>query len=162
MEKNKIERPFISIIIPTYKDTDLLTLCLEQLKLQTYPMDSFEIVIINNGAITDLDRLTLSSNAKVIYEPNPGSYSARNSGVKVARGQIIGFVDADCLPHINWIENAVKYFQNSDCLDRVAGTVEIFRENNSSWLVWKYEFIVAFNQRLNVSKIGRASCRERV
>jgi Glycosyl transferase family 2 len=39
--------------------------------------------------------------------------SERNYGVKVALGEIIAFVDADCVPEKSWLENLIKYFSRN-------------------------------------------------
>lgn len=42
------DKPFVSVIIPTYHDWDRLKKCIEALKIQTYPSDLFEVIIVNN------------------------------------------------------------------------------------------------------------------
>lgn len=151
MNQNRL--PYVSIIIPTYKDWARLQLCLKALCLQTYPSSSFEVIVVNNNA-DDLvpDDLICPASTTVINEIKPGSYAARNAGLAIAKGQIIGFTDSDCIPDINWIANAVNLICTQDCTDRVAGPVKIFREPHGSLFAWKFESITAFNQKRNVNK----------
>lgn len=151
MNQNRL--PYVSIVIPTYKDWARLQLCLKALCLQTYPSSSFEVIVVNNNA-DDLvpDDLICPASTTVINEIKPGSYAARNAGLAIAKGQIIGFTDSDCIPDINWVANAVNLMCTQDCTDRVAGPVKIFREPDGSLFAWKFESITAFNQKRNVNK----------
>lgn len=151
MNQNRL--PYVSIVIPTYKDWARLQLCLKALCLQTYPSSSFEVIVVNNNA-DDLvpDDLICPASTTVINEIKPGSYAARNAGLAIAKGQIIGFTDSDCIPDINWVANAVNLMCTQDCTDRVAGPVKIFREQHGSLFAWKFESITAFNQKRNVNK----------
>jgi GT2 family glycosyltransferase len=142
----------ISIIIPTFKDWDRLGLCLDALNNQSISKDSFEIIVVNNDPnISAPDNLVIPENCSIVEEIKAGSYAARNKGLSTAKGEIIGFTDSDCIPDINWISNALKNFQTSKNIDRIAGEVVIFREKSSSWLAWKFESITAFNQKYNVA-----------
>src|SRR5687767_1234031 len=104
----------VSIIIPTYKDWVPLTLCTDALSKQTFPKEMFEIIIVNNNPNeqTPAD-FRLPENGKIISEPTPGSYAARNAALKIAKGDIVGFTDSDCIPDENWIKRAVDYFNNN-------------------------------------------------
>jgi glycosyltransferase involved in cell wall biosynthesis len=144
--------PFVSIIIPTYKHWGVLQICLDALKKQTYGLDLFEVIIINNdsdlaGAPSNVE---LAVNMRVIHEAAPGSYAARNKGVSEAKGDVVGFTDSDCIPEESWISNAVDYYLENENAARVAGKVKLFQLDGGSKLVWYFESITAFNQRHNV------------
>lgn len=145
--------PYISVIIPTYKDWDRLKHCIDALMLQSYPKDRFEVVVVNNSSRDDfpsdlqhLEKISL----QLLTEMMPGSYQARNTGLQHAKGEIIAFTDSDCQPDIHWLESAVEIFCSEESVDRIAGKIDIFRETHSSWAVWKFDSITAFNQRHNV------------
>lgn len=150
---NEKRLPYVSIIIPTYKDWTRLQLCLKALCLQTYPSSNFEVIVVNNDADDLVPKdLIFPTNTTVINEVKPGSYAARNTGLAIAKGQIIGFTDSDCIPGINWIVNAVNLMCVEDSVDRVTGPVNIFMEPDGSVFAWKFESITAFNQKRNVNK----------
>lgn len=80
--------PFISIIIPTYKDWDRLSNCIEAINNQTYPKSSYEVIIVNNDPSEVAPRDLLYSqrlNIIIVTEIMPGSYAARNTGLKHAK-----------------------------------------------------------------------------
>jgi glycosyltransferase involved in cell wall biosynthesis len=49
--------------------------------------------------------------ARTGFEARPGSYAARNTGIELARGDILAFTDADCLPAADWIEHGLAALQ---------------------------------------------------
>ncbi len=103
-----------SVIIPVYKDEIRLNQCLNELSFQTFPKAYFEIIAINNfpkSPIIIIPTLTDNLNFRIVEEKSPGSYVARNKGIAFAKGKILAFTDADCLPTKYWLENAFKIFE---------------------------------------------------
>lgn len=144
--------PFVSIIIPTYRDWGRLSLCIKALRHQTYPSDHFEVIIINNDPNDPVPaNYGLPDNFRIISEGRPGSYAARNKGIIEANGDILGFTDSDCIPHPTWIEHAAKKFSDGK-VDRVAGNIElIYKDHRKRTWVELYESIYEFDQRRIVS-----------
>lgn len=137
---------FVSVIIPTYYDWDRLGLCLRALENQSYGTDGFEIIIVNNApSDSKPNGFQLPTNAKIITEEKPGSYAARNAAIKVGKGSVLAFTDSDCIPHEDWISNAVEEIR--DGRERLAGHVELFYRSNRLGLVEIYEKEFAFDQK---------------
>ena len=88
----------ISIIIPIYNVEQYLRQCLDSVVNQTYK--NLEIILIDDGSTDNSGKIcneyALKDNRiKVIHKENGGVSSARNSGLNVAKGDYIGFVDGD-------------------------------------------------------------------
>lgn len=90
--------PLISIIVPTYNVEKYIRTCIESILAQTYR--NVEVIIVNDGSkdqslavISDL--ICSHHNVKVINQKNQGLSVARNTGIDVATGKYITFVDAD-------------------------------------------------------------------
>ncbi|RPA68427.1 glycosyltransferase family 2 protein [Cyclobacteriaceae bacterium YHN15] len=121
----------LSLIIPTYNDSDRLELCLNALIKQDIDHSRFEVIVVDNDPYMDLkiskyffDNLNL----QIVKEFSPGSYAARNKGIELAKAEIIAFTDSDCIPDNDWLTNGIKYFQR-DTLKKigiVAGNVPLF------------------------------------
>ncbi len=142
----------ISVIIPTYRDWESLQLCLEALLEQDIGEQNFEVIVINNDASTEIpSTLPAAQNTRFFTETRPGSYAARNRGVRESRGHILAFTDADCLPRPNWLSSAIRYFQEEDA-ERLAGNVIITFEDESRSFSQIYEKAYSFRQRDNVAK----------
>lgn len=142
---------FVSVIIPIYHDWERLALCVDALEKQTYPQSSYEIIIVNNDPedpvpdfLYDLDSIVLLSEAK------PGSYAARNCGIRAAKGKILAFTDSDCIPLENWVEAAASLLCNGS--ERVAGKIQIFGSSNKLNFAEAYDKIYAFDQKSNAYK----------
>lgn len=145
----------ISIIIPTYKDWNGLKLCLEALQNQSYSPEFFEIIVVNNDVNSKIpDDIFVPGNCKVILESKPGSYAARNSGLKISVGKIIGFTDSDCIPDKDWITNAIFYFEMHPDCKRIAGKIALFNKEQKPNLAEIYDKLYAFPQASYVKNLG--------
>lgn len=91
-----MQRPAISIIIPVYNSENYLKQCLNSILNQSFK--DFEIICIDDGS-TDNSFAILkeyeSNNFQIIRQSNLGAACARNSGLKIARGKYVQFLDSD-------------------------------------------------------------------
>ena len=90
--------PLISVIVPVYNGQDYLENCIRSIEDQTY--GNLEVIIVNDGSTDQTaavcDRLrTDYDNVNVLTLADGGVSVGRNTGVGVAKGDIITFVDAD-------------------------------------------------------------------
>lgn len=92
----------VSIIVPVYNAEKYLRKCIESIRSQT--LENIQIILVDDGSV-DLSGEICDEYAKsderigVIHKPNRGLVSARKSGLQLAKGDYIGFVDSD-----DWIE----------------------------------------------------------
>lgn len=139
--------PLVSVIIPVRNDAERLQLCLAALAEQTYPRERYEVIVVDNGDDGSLAALrTGTLNAQILRESITGSYAARNRGIEQARGSILAFTDADCLPAADWIEQGVAAIER-DGADLVAGEVAVFSSRPRPNAIELYEMILAFDQQ---------------
>lgn len=143
--------PLVSVIVPVYNDLESLKKCIQALEYQTYCKDYYEIIIVDNNSEENLEPIVSQfPNIRYIKELQRGSYAARNTGISIAKGEILGFTDADCIPAYNWIEQGILSLKNSE-FDIIAGYIDIFyRQPNTPTAVEFYEKITAFQQDKNV------------
>lgn len=124
--------PFVSVIVPTFNDRDCLQRCLQALSYQSYPPDSYEIVVVDNSPSPNPRLPPLMAEFPTIvlaYEPRRGSYAARNHGLHLAQGSVIAFTDDDCVPALDWLEKGVDWLiRHPDC-GLVAGRIRTFARN---------------------------------
>lgn len=148
--------PFISVIIPHLNQPEELRRCLESLQVQSYPADRFETIVVDNGsselpvAVTDgFDRVRLISEG----EPGPGP--ARNCGVAASSGEILAFIDADCIADSRWLEALAKALTGPGGARIVGGDVRIALAvpGRTTWLE-AYESVFAYQQRMYIEKKG--------
>jgi GT2 family glycosyltransferase len=91
-----------SLIIITLRRAALLRNTLQSLTRQTKPLD--EIVVVDNGPDPDTEKVAREVDARYVAEPRRGYGSARNRGIAEARGEILYFLDDDCVPRPDWAE----------------------------------------------------------
>lgn len=138
----------LSVIIPTYNDNYRLQKCLDALSAQTIPASAFEVIIVNNSDKPLSIRIP-GDNFFIISESKPGSYAARNAGIRRASGKILAFTDSDCIPEANWLALGIESLQKSG-VPRLAGRIKIFANKSRMTPAECYEKIFAFDQIRNV------------
>jgi GT2 family glycosyltransferase len=145
----------VSVIIPTFREWHLLTNCLTALERQSYNKEHFEIIVVNNDP-TDPPPpgFRLPTNCIIIGESKPGSYAARNAGLRVSKGEIIAFTDSDCMPDENWITNALRHFENNPACQRIGGEMKIIFKSGRPTLVEMYNQLYAFPQAWLIANGG--------
>jgi GT2 family glycosyltransferase len=148
-------QPRISVIIPVYRDWSRLASCLDALAGQTLSASDFEIIVANNEATNDPPPFDLPGNARIVHEPRPGSYAARNAAIAVARGRHFAFTDSDCIPAPDWLETGLRYLTETPDL-RLTGPIPVFREAGTRRLVYLYEFHTAFKQK-QIATLGHCA-----
>lgn len=135
------DRPVVSVVVPV-RDDARLPGCLAALRAQTWPAALLDVVVVDDGSRRSPGPLPA---ARLLTQPPAGSYAARNAGVRAARGQVLAFTDADCLPAPTWVEAAVAAL--SAGTDVVAGHVEVFAAHpDRPRPVEAYEVVHAFPQ----------------
>lgn len=151
---SEIAIPFVSVIIPVYNDSGCLKTCLQSLEEQTYPQNSYEVIVVDNGSDESIEPIVAEfSQAKASYETLRGSYAARNKGLLLARGEVIAFTDSDCIPAPNWIERGVAKLQSIPNCGIVGGKIELFfREPDHPTTVELYDNMTYLNQKNHIEK----------
>lgn len=153
---DKTNAPIISVIIPVYNGEQYLTDTLNSVIAQSEPR--WEIIAVNDGS-TDRSQMLLEDAARkdpdrirVVSVPNGGVSRARNTGVSVARGEFIAFLDQDDL----WMPEKLHLqleqfrsdsslgisFTNESIIDQSGAVIRervlIFNENRNRGFVFKH------------------------
>lgn len=100
--------PLLSIIIPIYNVEKYLKQCIDSVRNQTY--QNLEIILVDDGASDDSGAIcdeyaSTDRRIKVIHKINAGQAEARNTGLEVATGDYITFVDSDDWLDLNLYES---------------------------------------------------------
>ena len=102
----------VSVIVPYYERPEELARTLASLERQTYPRDLFEVVVVDDGSRTPLERPEKSPlNIKVVHQDDRGygPARARNNGVREASHDILVFLDCDVLVEAGWLEAHARW-----------------------------------------------------
>ena len=101
------QKPFFTIVIPTYRRFDQLRECLHSISRLDYPRDDFEVVVVDDGSPSSPESIVepckSQFNVRLVIQPHAGPATARNRGVSEASGAFIAFTDDDCMPAPDWL-----------------------------------------------------------
>lgn len=117
----KMKNHLISVIIPTYNRANYICEAVDSVLAQTYK--NIEIIIVDDGSTDNTKDIVLQRyNSKVTYilQNNSGPSSARNNGVKHAKGDLIAFLDSDDVWLPEKLEKQVKLIDQSHVIGLVA------------------------------------------
>ncbi len=117
----------VCVVIPALNDAEMLAGCLEALAHQTRPAE--RIIVVDNGSTDATATVARAAGARVVTEPLRGIFPATAAGfdAAVADGaDIIGRLDADSVPHADWIERMLGEFQADSSLSAVSGAGDFY------------------------------------
>jgi glycosyltransferase involved in cell wall biosynthesis len=102
----------VSVVIPAYNMDFCLADCLQGLARQSLAAGTFEIILVDDGSrdrtLATAQRLKQElglENMAIVHQENAGPAAARNHGIRLARGEIVAFLDSDCVPQTGWLEH---------------------------------------------------------
>lgn len=121
------EEFFVSVVIPAYNQAQYLYGAIESVLAQTY--NNYEIIVIDDGSTDTTPTVAnqFSDVIRYIHQENQGLAGARNTGILVAKGELIGLLDADdqwlpdylktMVAHANHHSEAAVYYCCAQCMD---------------------------------------------
>jgi glycosyltransferase involved in cell wall biosynthesis len=108
--------PFVSVIVPCLDAEAWIGACLAAVRANDYPMDRVELIVVDNGSRDRTLEIARSHTALIHVIPDVTISALRNSGVSNARGEVLAFLDADCVPSPNWLREGVRSLQTDLCV----------------------------------------------
>jgi len=118
-----MEGPSVSIIIPAYNSASTIAGTVEACLDQDYPQ-RLEIIVVDDGSSDRTREIIKAFPVRYIAQRRQGPASARNNGSKNARGEALCFVDADCIPHKDWVSRLVRHYNRAG-VGAVAGSYDV-------------------------------------
>lgn len=144
--------PLVTVVVPVRDGAAHLPACLAALNDQQ-GAPRFEVVVVDNGSTDSSAELARSAGARVVPEPRPGSYAARNAGARQARGALLAFTDADCVPAPDWVMQGARALAAAPV---VGGDVRMLRHPGDGVLA-RYDRALYLRQRELVEQQGYAA-----
>ena len=118
--------PLVSVIIPVKDRAKDLDECLQSLKCLDWPKDKLEIIVIDDGSRDTSPKVAEDQGAIVIKNQNSlGPAAARNKGAEIAQGEILAFIDSDCIAEKNWLNDLIPWLL-SEPVGLIGGQVASF------------------------------------
>lgn len=123
--------PFVSVIIPVLNGEATVGSCLTSLLQTDYPQERREVLVIDNGSTDRTAEIVESLPVTLLRENRPGASAARNRGIETSRGDILVFVDADCMASRGWLKELLGGFDNKR-VGAVAGEIVSYPPETSA------------------------------
>jgi glycosyltransferase involved in cell wall biosynthesis len=132
----------LSVIVCAHNEARYLAACLHSLLAQSRLPD--EILVINNASTDETRAVALELPAvRVVDEPRKGLVTARETGRRVASGDVLVYVDADCRAPIAWLARVERRFQSDPRLLALSGPYRYY-----DWDWWGRTLIRAYDVTL--------------
>lgn len=108
---------FFSVVVPIYKVEKYLARCIDSVLSQTF--DDFELLLVDDGSPDNCPEICdeyakKDNRITVIHKENGGLVSARQAGIKAAKGEYIFNLDADDAVENNALESAYEIIKSTD------------------------------------------------
>jgi mycofactocin system glycosyltransferase len=105
--------PSVSVIIPTLDRAGELDHCLVAVRVLDYPAERLEIIIVDDGSADPaaVAQVAARHGARLLVnDRNHGPAYSRNRAAEQAAGDLLAFVDSDCVPDPSWLRDLTPYF----------------------------------------------------
>lgn len=157
----------LSIIVPVYNVSKYLAKCLDSLLCQNLKPEEYEIIVVNDGSTDNSEVIARQYekkyiNIRVVCQKNQGLSGARNTGIKLAQGKYIQFVDSDDYLEPNVLKTLVDKMDtyNLDVLrfnyQNVNEEHEVYNPNKSNKPFMDYRDIICDGTHFLEYRLGYA------
>ena len=143
----------IAVVIPHLNQPAMLARCLASLRAGRRQPD--EIIVVDNGSAVPPQAICDAvPGVKLLHEAQPGPGPARNLGVKAAMGEVLAFLDADCLADPAWLAEAATALADPQAMI-LGGDVRIaWADPARLTMLEAYESIYAYRMDRYIAREG--------
>lgn len=122
--------PVISIVIPARDAAATLGPLLAALSPQVRNRPEVEVVVVNSGSRDATPDLARRAGVRVVPEAGTGPAGARNAGLSAVRGDLVVFLDSDCIPRDDWLALLTEPMLADPGLGALGGHVAAAKSDN--------------------------------
>lgn len=137
--------PSLSVLIPAFNEGKNIGKCIDSVRLLKYP-SKIEVIVINDGSTDNTleiaEQYRKKRIIKLINQENKGKGAALNSGLKIARGEIIAVMDADSVVEENALDKLVGHFEDKR-VGAVVSSIKAMKTTNFLEKLQSAEYIMS-------------------
>lgn len=162
MNFKKEDSPFVSVIIPVYNSEEFILRCLKSVSNQT--LKNIEIIIIDDGSFDDTEKIVslfMKYDKRIIFlkEDHKMQGAARNLGIKISKGEYVGFIDSDDWVDLDYFEKLYIGAKKYDSDLALATNVRIGNGKTKKRIQIDGEkFIQGTQEKIDVCRLWRDGC----
>lgn len=156
------DSPLISVVVATHNHAHFLPECLGSIKSQTY--SNYELIVVDNGS-TDNTKEVIGNLAwdklNYYYQNDTGSVAGpRNTGIKLAKGEYIAFLDSDDLWYSQKLKKTTEVLENDPGIDILSHYMWLKRQGKENLLLKvgplkknMFKFLLTLNRLLGSATV---------
>lgn len=123
----------LSVIVPVYNARHTIRRCIESIQKQKY--ENLEIILVDDGSTDDSylicqNYAELDNRIHIVQKENGGAASARNTGLQVAQGDILAFVDSDDYIDESMYSSMIDFLVKEELDIVVCGRIDEYPDNS--------------------------------
>lgn len=154
-----MEKIKISVIVPVYNREKLLKRCLDSIINQT--LKEIEIIVVNDGSTDNSEEIIKSyKDSRIVHisKNNEGISVARNTGINMAQGEYISFIDSDDWIDLDFLEKLYNSAQKYNADLAVAGIIRIQKFHKKFHLKFRDEVLTNdLNKKFELCEVPNKS-----
>lgn len=148
--KKTDEMKLISVIIPVYNAEPYLSRAIDSVRNQTYT--NLQIILIDDGSLDKSGEICDSykekdSRIEVIHQKNRGQAEARNAGLKIARGELLGFVDSDDYIESDMYEKLYQGLQSYPASIACCGRTDLYEKKSKPQVRFAFQGMKFYSKK---------------
>ncbi len=135
----------VSVIIPVFNRKDIIGYTLDSLQPQLHPGVTMEIIAVDDGSTDGVMDLVRQQFPEVIILENSGkgAATARNTGLRVAKGDYVLYLDSDDLVGPGFFKNKIEMLEADKRLSGCYGQYDFFKSDGAfteSFVIFKHKY----------------------
>lgn len=132
-------QPLVSVIVPVYNGAKFVAEAVASLRQQNY--SPLEIIVVDDGSTDNTAQIvaTLGEDIRYVYQPNQGPSAAKNKGLSLAQGEIIGFLDYDDLWPPDKLQLQLPRLIHDPDLDIISGRIQYIQLPGAEDMRFQFE-----------------------
>lgn len=138
-----------SVVICAYTEErwDALVEAVQSVQKQSLPPQEIIVVIDHNSSLFERANTFINGVRVIENHQERGLSGARNSGIAVAHGNCIAFIDEDALADINWLSQLSQGFQNPNVMGVGGAIFPLWPESRPGWFPQEFDWVVGCTYR---------------
>ena len=134
----------VSVIVSTHSmlRAELLFSCISSLQKQILQPEEILLVLEPDRQLEEFYSSQLSGKVRVIVSSEGGLSSARNAGVRHARGDVVAFIDDDAVADKEWLRNLVMNYDDDDIVGTGGPVEPVWENGRPAWFPSTLDWIV--------------------